>query len=1185
MASTSKIKGGLKRPRVITSAIDPEKTRTAKVSTGTGGGMTKQAGMMVDFLNMNAPYQSGFKLDSYRSSYASGLGDRTGAYDIPTYFLMMMQQNGGLIYWPVTLMERYGWFRYFVRTDAYVGRAMELLSDLPMSKLTLTMPKMPKGKKALGQEILEFFTYQLEVLNMFELCQNILFENNVIGNCFPADHLIFTELGMAPISEIRDGDMVLTASGNYSPVSAIMRRHVSEWLVDLDIARLPAIPFTPTQDHPVFILRDGIEKMVLAKEIQVGDYVGVANDETIRDVDVKDISTEIKDILQGRYDSVAVQKMGEHVVVSTSYKTPSGISLQTSEMKEALLSWVQRIQDPVEMSCEQVATILGIADVSKLRNVASLMRKRGIIKTERCGGGQGKGSSIRWHPLAHKPDLTELYGRVFEKTFTSNNAEIDIDADFLYVLGYWLGDGWLWKYKRPTSYPYLAFDICAEKNTSQVDRLKSVMSSVFGEDGFTAGDSIIFGERDNMFHVSVEDPIFCAWWGHNFGSNCETKKLPQWVMQLPPEKQIQILRGLIDSDGCVSGNSVSISNTNKNLMYQIFLLGIRCGIPFTFGESKQREIPLPNGSKVISHGIYHLGISGQRAMGLVISCEKERLLSDQTESLPCRGYTNHNGKFYFEVNNVGQKFHDGFVYNLEVEGDHTYCANLIRTHNCYIFCEWDEQKKMWSKAVILPPEEVYVFQYPFSDNKRVEYRPQRLIQLIKDGAAMVSGGSATPDGSTEMSENGNSNMRANLERDIVDNMPKELCEMVRKEGCILMDSDPMTGSFVHHIARRRHPYMDLGASVLERVLVPLLQKEHYRYTQLSLASRNMTPKNLITAPLLMPSEVDNLRTQVDLSFLDPEYSVITNYEVNWQQIGPTERLLDFAREYEQIENQIFAALGVTRELLTGEGTFSGSKITVEILNTMFLMTREILKTFIEKKLFIKVCEEHEWFEVGKNNIKKYWYPQVGFNRLTIRDNSEVFDSLYQLYSKGSLPVDVIYELFNLNVDEINAKLRNDMFTVKDSTSNRFSETVNTDLGRAVVEKTDILEKMAKYLGLKIKPEASPEAEGGNVSFGETPPPAAASTNPEEGDVESVLGQSEGQSVLEQVSEPKNDSSSSEKTDVGTSGKSPQEIEQLADRIHKALPPNADAEDISAVIDKIGEKMAKVKNAKKVTNPV
>ena len=235
---------------------------------------------------------------------------------------------------------------------------------------------------------------------------------------------------------------------------------------------------------------------------------------------------------------------------------------------------------------------------------------------------------------------------------------------------------------------------------------------------------------------------------------------------------------------------------------------------------------------------------------------------------------------------------------------------------------------------MLPPEEVYVFQYPFTDNKRVEYRPQRLISLIKgQGSAEAS---ETPKGDYD---------RSAMNEKIVEGVPTELKEMVIKEGCIVMDTDPMTGSFVHHIARRRSPYMDLGASILERVLVPMLQKEHYRYTQLSLASRNMTPKNLISAPGLQPEELDDLRTQVDLSYLDPEYSIITNYEITWEQIGVQDRFLDFSREYEQIENQVFAAMGVTRELLTGEGQFSGAKITVEILNTMFLMSREILKNF------------------------------------------------------------------------------------------------------------------------------------------------------------------------------------------------------------------------------------------------
>lgn len=676
------VKAGMRRPRAITGAVDPTKTRLAKkVATGAGGfggGREREAGMMIDFVHMSAPYSSGYKLDTYRSSYAFGLGDRTGAYDVPTYFVMMNQQNGGLLYWPVTLMEKYSWYRYWARSDAYVGRALELLSDLPMSKLTLNMPKMPKKMRKIQQEIMDFFNYQLDVINMFEMCQSILWEYNCIGNV-------------------------------------------------------------------------------------------------------------------------------------------------------------------------------------------------------------------------------------------------------------------------------------------------------------------------------------------------------------------------------------------------------------------------------------------------------------------------------------------------------------------YIFMEWDDEKKMWSRAVMLPPEEVYIFQYPFSENKRVEYRPERLIRMIRDGATIVAGmssGSATES---------NVCQRGDLEEKILENLPQELIDMVRTQGCIVMDTDPTTGSFVHHIARRKSPYLDLGASVLERILVPMLQREHYKYCQLSLASRNMTPKNVVTAPGLMPEDVDELRTQVDLSYLDPEYSVITNYEVNWQQIGASERMLDFDREYERIENQIFAAMGVTRELMTGEGTFTGSKITVEILNTMFLMSREILKNFIERKLFIPICEAHGWFEKGKNGVKKYWYPQVGFNRITIRDNAEVFDSLFQLYQKGSLPVDIIYELFNLNVDEINAKLRNDLFTVKDPTSNRMNEEVNAEVGRKLVDRTDVVERVAKYLGFKLKPAEGEAGLGGLGEMGGEPSGGTElaegfadlqgepGTPPVEvGEEGQVTTPAEGDAELLQ-NEPEVDAMPAKETPAeGEQGAKPNRTDALADVIHDNLPEGADAEDIAKIVDKVSE---------------
>lgn len=486
-----------------------------------------------------------------------------------------------------------------------------------------------------------------------------------------------------------------------------------------------------------------------------------------------------------------------------------------------------------------------------------------------------------------------------------------------------------------------------------------------------------------------------------------------------------------------------------------------------------------------------------------------------------------------------EEMKDFFTYQLEVVRGFELCQSILwelnMIGNCHLFHEWNDVRKMWKKVVMLPPEEVYVFQYPFSDTKRVEYRPERLISLIEGERGHGGVSASSLPGSSSKCDN------ADLDQKIVENIPEEIVEMVKNEGCIVMDSDPMTGSFVHTISRRRSPYLDLGSSVLERVLVPMLQKEHFRYTQLSLASRNMTPKNLITAPGLTPEQVDELRTQVDLSFMDPEYSIITNYDVTWEQIGAQDRLLDLDREYERIENQVFAALGVTRELLTGETTFSGSKITVEILNSMFLLTREILTDYIERQLFVPICERRGWFTEDKNGVKKYWHPRVGFNRLTIRDNAEVFDSLFQLYQKGSLDVDVILELFNIDSEEQAVKLKGQLFTVKDANFNRLVEEVCSDVGRNLVENSNVAEKIATYLGLEFDGPA--EDEGGfGGGFG--------------GDDQQSFGESGGAGGAEADAQPAEEPG-------GEGGRS---TDDMAVAIADALPEGVDEEDVRSVVE-------------------
>lgn len=412
--------------------------------------------------------------------------------------------------------------------------------------------------------------------------------------------------------------------------------------------------------------------------------------------------------------------------------------------------------------------------------------------------------------------------------------------------------------------------------------------------------------------------------------------------------------------------------------------------------------------------------------------------------------------------------------------------------NAVVFLEWDEEKRTWANATILPPEEIRTFKFPFQKNAWIEYRPQRLIEIVRRMSQEPASEFASKDDK--------------LLREIYEGIPDDLKQKILQDECITFDSEPIidgkVGSFCFHLARNKSPYMELGVSVLERLLIPLLVREHYLYTQLSLTSRNMTPKNKICVDTnrgLSQKELDQLREQVDLSYLDPEYTIITSYPFTWEQIGSDNRLIDFSREQEDINNQIFAALGCGREMITGEGNYASTQINTEILNTMFLQSRVMMSEFVENKIFKPIAEAHGWYKISENGVKTYWCPKLGFSRLTIRDNAEVFDSLFQLYQKGSLPLDYLLDLFNIDAEAVHERLKKDAFTIKDPTFNQAMNNLYGAVGDGLAEKTDVIKKVAEYFGLKFNDPDAKEGEeednGGGDMGGNMPAPEDAPVEP------------------------------------------------------------------------------------------
>jgi hypothetical protein len=364
----------------------------------------------------------------------------------------------------------------------------------------------------------------------------------------------------------------------------------------------------------------------------------------------------------------------------------------------------------------------------------------------------------------------------------------------------------------------------------------------------------------------------------------------------------------------------------------------------------------------------------------------------------------------------------------------------------------------WERVIILPPDSVEVTTYPFSDKIDV-----RVI----------------PPGNTKNNQHSVGSSEA-ADSDI----PEPIMESM-KDGKIILDTDPHTGSFIHVLKRGGSYYDDIGQSLLDPILGTLVYREKLRQAQTSIASRHMTPIRVVWGENLSQIHVEELRAQVDLALQDPDYSIIANYEINWQEFGSNDRLLDLTSEYEETEKRMMVALGFTSEILRGEGTYAGNRLNLEIINTEFLQLRQIISDFVEEYIFAPVAKRKGFYEIDAFGNKKLLYPKLSFSRLALKDNGEVFGQLLDLYQKGAVPVSYILDLFNIDDKAAFKELKDDLFTPKDSTYNEMLRNLNQQVANKIAESTNITEifmEHLKVLGLKKQVPEQPAEGGGDMRF-------------------------------------------------------------------------------------------------------
>jgi hypothetical protein len=267
---------------------------------------------------------------------------------------------------------------------------------------------------------------------------------------------------------------------------------------------------------------------------------------------------------------------------------------------------------------------------------------------------------------------TKINMTLCERKTNSNEYiknKIHVGPNIYRLFGYFLGDGSICE--RSSG---IQFDFASHESNNIKDVI-DIFEKLFKK------KCMIIKKSENCTRIKVYSKGIASWFKNKFYDD-ENKKIFPWdLSRLSNNDCLNLLAGMIRSDGIINNDSMYFYNTSTNLILtckQLFSrLGIAASISFRNPRSHHYEKENRDIEGVLCE--WCVGTGKKTALNSISNIISD---IDCSNSKTADRLFINKGFCCSRVQNIEYEEYSGIVYDLQVEEDHSFSGPYLTIHNC-----------------------------------------------------------------------------------------------------------------------------------------------------------------------------------------------------------------------------------------------------------------------------------------------------------------------------------------------------------------------------------------------------------------------------------------------------------------------------------------------------------------------